>query len=139
MIWSVGGLIISERLIIMGYVGSVENDLNLGSVPDVLGGGTQDFTWWRFLAWVLLPLPVVLVVLLSAPAPRLVRRGVLRFVETLLVARVRGPIEIIHFALLIAGECGALSVGKSRLSVCTELARCLVSPGCLTQGGGGAC
>ncbi|KAL6778556.1 hypothetical protein ACKKBF_B15260 [Auxenochlorella protothecoides x Auxenochlorella symbiontica] len=95
----------------MGYVGSVENDLNLGSVPDVLGGGTQDFTWWRFLAWVLLPLPVVLVVLLSAPAPRLVRRGVLRFVETLLVARVRGPIEIIHFALLIAGLSVTFCIG----------------------------
>lgn len=82
-----------------------DSDLSLGAAPDVLGG-SQGLTWWRVEAWVLLPIPVILVAIMSLPAPRPVRRAVLRCVETLLVAKVRGPIEVLHFALLVTGAFG---------------------------------
>lgn len=50
-------------------------------------------TWWRLLAGVFLPLPLLLIAVLSLPAPRDVRRRVLWFTEQVRLSRGK-PAEV---------------------------------------------
>jgi hypothetical protein len=62
-----------------------------------------ELTWWSFLAFGMLPLPVVLIIILSSPAPRDVRKGVLWFVEQVLSFEMRRPFLVMHVALILTG------------------------------------
>lgn len=54
----------------------------------------------------MVPLPLALISVLSSPAPREVRKGVLRFVEGVLSFEVRRPFQVMHAAMLATGACG---------------------------------
>lgn len=78
------------------------------SSPNSLGSGrdpfsSADWNWWDVMTFVLLPTPILMILLLSVPAPRVVRRIVLTVVERFLSAEVRQYVTISHFALLVSG------------------------------------
>lgn len=77
----------------------------LGASPVALGvgPGSEGFTWWKFMAGLMLPFPIVMSVIISTPCPRPLRKGVLWLVNSILVAKVRGPIQVIHAALVVSG------------------------------------
>lgn len=57
----------------------------------------------RAIANVMLPIPVLLTVLLVAPFPRNIRKGILVFTNSVLSFPVLGGMKLVHFALVMAG------------------------------------
>ncbi|GAB4820959.1 hypothetical protein N2152v2_008005 [Parachlorella kessleri] len=58
---------------------------------------------WRFVAYYALPIPMILLVLLNIPAPRVFRRGVLQFVERVFGLRMVGAFQLLHVMLFLTG------------------------------------
>lgn len=56
------------------------------------------------MAFGMLPLPIVLITILSSPAPREVRKGVLWFTEQVLSFELRRPFQVMHGAIIVTGS-----------------------------------
>ncbi|KAK9843980.1 hypothetical protein WJX81_000918 [Elliptochloris bilobata] len=68
------------------------------------------FGGWKLIVEVCLPIPFVLLILLSLPAHRVFHRGVLHVVDKTLGLRVVGALSLLHFMLIVTGAALAATI-----------------------------
>lgn len=68
---------------------------------------------WGLALQVLLPIPTVLLILLSIPTPRTFKRALLRFADVVLSIKIFSTVKLGHFFLMCAGLAFATSTYKT--------------------------
>jgi hypothetical protein len=68
------------------------------------------FGGWKIIVQVCLPVPFVLLILMSLPAPRSFHRGILAVVDKTLGLTFVGTLSLLHVMLAVTGTCFLASV-----------------------------